>query len=512
VQHIAGGIFAILWEMSESKEQAMSVPDPTPPPAPPNNPANPQAAPGYGAYPPGAPGYPAYPQPYPVYAPPPGTPAYPQAVPPGYPAYQQPLPGYPAAPNPYPGYAPYGYYPYLVLRPPRDTYRFTVGIVATVLVSLTLLVGLLLLLSFAGLSIVGATDDLAIASLLGLGTVLALGGGGVGLYFSIRAIMGKGSAPVRLPPYWVPLALTAAILGVGIIQHDAGLPQAPALLEVPLLLLAGIMPAVATFTFTAQRLGFPTTWRRVWLSYLSGTFLATLLALILEGIASNLLASFLQTDTGSLVTNANDTNQLIAEVLLAAVVAPIVEEGFKPVGPLVIIGRLRSPAEAFLVGMAAGIGFAILETTGYIGSYGGADWVIVAVERIGASLIHGVGAGMATMGWYYLFRGRGVPGRFAKGFGGLAYAVAQHAIFNASSYLQALPGSFGDFLNTPISLLGLPERLDIVIPFAIYVAIIFVLVRVTRDLRPTAVPPAESPAPAPPSPTVPDQLAAGGVR
>jgi RsiW-degrading membrane proteinase PrsW (M82 family) len=470
----------------------MSAPDPAPPPSPPGHPASPQAGLGYGANLPGAPGYPAYPQPLPV---------YPQGA-----------PGYAAAPYPYPGYPPNGYYPYLALRPQRDTYRFTVGIIATVLVSLILLAGLLLLLALAGTAINGSIDSLTVASLVGLGTVLALGGGGVGLYFAIRAIMGRGSAPVRLPSFWVPLALTVVILGVGIVQHDAGLPQAPTLVELPLLLLAGIMPAVTTFTFTAQRLGFPTTWRRVWLSYLSGTFLATLLAIILELIASNILSSLLQADAGSLTTSPNNVNQLIAELLLAAVVAPLVEEGFKPVGPLVIIGRLRSPAEAFLVGMAAGIGFAILETTEYIGGFGGADWIIVAVERVGASLIHGVGAGMATMGWYYLFRGRGVPGRYAKGFGGLAYAVAQHGLFNATSFLEALPGPLGDLWRTPFSLLGLPERLGIIPPLLLYVAIVFVLLRVTHNLRPTATRPAEVPAPPAPPPPVPGKLAAGGVQ
>ena len=121
-------------------------------------------------------------------------------------------------------------------------------------------------------------------------------------------------------------------------------------------------------------------------------------------------------------------------LLIFAVVAPLVEEGLKPLGVVFIMRRLRSPAEAFLLGLAAGVGFDMVETIGYIGS-GQADWVSVAIQRVGAGLLHGLGAAMAALGWYYLINGKGVPHRWLKGFGGLAYAVLQHGIFNASNLL-----------------------------------------------------------------------------
>ena len=78
-------------------------------------------------------------------------------------------------------------------------------------------------------------------------------------------------------------------------------------------------------------------------------------------------------------------------------VAPLVEEGVKPLGAILVMPRIRSASEAFLLGLAAGIGFDFVETIGYIGM-GEADWISVAIQRVGAGLLHGVGAGMGALG------------------------------------------------------------------------------------------------------------------
>jgi RsiW-degrading membrane proteinase PrsW (M82 family) len=415
----------------------------------------------------------------------------------GYPIYPQGgVPGYPYPYGAYPGPAYPGYF---MMPPPvkRDTYRLTIGIISIVLLSITLLGGGLFALILGLGAVIGTLNNsLASLSLLLFLSSMALIGGSFGLYFAIRALMERPSAQVRLPSAWVPLGLTVVVLGAGIVQHDAGLPQAPAPLEALLLMLSGILPALTILAFTSQRLGNPSTWRRVWMSFLSGTFLATLLATITELIAGGFLVALLHVDAVNIQQlNSGNPNQILAVFLLASVVAPLAEEGFKPVGPLTMIGRIRSQAEAFLLGMAAGMGFAIFETIGYIGQ-GGADWILVAMERVGAGLVHGVGAGMATLGWFYLIRGRGITNRYAKGIGCIAYAVLQHGIYNGSTFLALIPGPLGDLLNSPIWFFGLPEQGAIVIPLAIYAGILVVLIRVTGALR-SAPPPAEKPAPAP---------------
>src|SRR5207248_5527924 len=48
-------------------------------------------------------------------------------------------------------------------------------------------------------------------------------------------------------------------------------------------------------------------------------------------------------------------------LLVVAVMAPLIEESVKPLAVIVFIGRLRSAAEAFVLGLAAGIGFNLIE-------------------------------------------------------------------------------------------------------------------------------------------------------
>lgn len=470
----------------------MSYPDPTTvPPEGSAVPPHPSAA-----MPPPQPA-PTYPNSY-QNAVPPGYPAYPQG---GYAPYPQGgyfVPGMPTnQPNgPYP--YPYGgYAPQFLPAPKKDTYRLVIGIISIILLSLTVLIGLFVCLITVLSALVNTSNTLSSASLLTFVAAFATIGGGVGLYFTIRALMGRPSARVRLPSFWVPLALTAVVLGAGIAQFDLGLPQATAFMETmetPLLLLTGIMPAIAIFSFTAQRLGFPSTWRRVWMSFLSGMFLATTLALILELVASGIISSILRADAGNLTSvNTSNTTQLIAIFATIAIVAPLVEEGLKPLGPLTIMGRIGSAAEAFLLGMAAGLGFAIFETIGYIGQ-GGADWIATATERVGAGLLQGVGAGMATLGWYYLTRGKGVNQRYLKGFGAIFYAILQHAIFNGSTFLALVPGVIGNALSSSVWFFGLPLQGDFYLALVLYVVIAGVLVKVTANMRATTPPNIPAPA------------------
>ena len=419
------------------------------------------------------------------------------ASPQGYPTYQQggygmPTNGYPApgvGPMPYPHYQYPPYYPmyYALPRPKRDTYQLVAGIISIIGLALAILgglaVALLLLILVVSANANSSSQGLSTWTLFPLIAGIALAGGGVGMYLTIRAVMGRPSAIVRLPSFLLPLGLTVVVLGVGVIRHALGQAQGPAPLEAPLVLLAGILPAITIFSLTSERLGSPTTWRHAWISFLSGMLLATLVALILELIASAVLVLvFPVSSTNIQQLDTSSTSNVIFALLVVSVIAPLAEEGFKPIGPLVIIGRLHGPAEAFLVGMASGIGFDVFETIGYIGQ-GQADWIIVAVERVGAGLLHGVGAGMATLGWYYLFRGKGAPQRYWKGFGAIIYAILQHAIFNGANFLAIVPGPIGDALRAPVWFFGLPETGQVYLFVIIYAGIIGVLLTVTQRIR-----------------------------
>jgi RsiW-degrading membrane proteinase PrsW (M82 family) len=225
------------------------------------------------------------------------------------------------------------------------------------------------------------------------------------------------------------------------------------------------------------------------MSFIYGSTLAILIALILNTLGAVFVALFelslepRSTSSGNPITPSSPDNiQIIGALLLLSVLAPLVEEGVKPLGVVLSIRRIRSPAGAFLMGLAAGCGFAIFESVSiYIGQ-GQADWIAVAIERVGSSLLHGVGAGMAALGWYYLINGKGVHLRWWRGFGCIAYALFQHGLFNGLALFTSLPGPVSSWLQQPVYIGQLPLDRGSFIFFIYYAAILAVLTVVTGRL------------------------------
>src|SRR6266702_3787173 len=320
-------------------------------------------------------------------------------------------------------------------------------------------------------------------------------GGGFSIYHSIRALLRKRSANFALPWFWVFLILYLIVVGIGYALYANKQEVASPALTVFLIILAAIFPAFALTALGVRRLRFPewtTTWRRFTLALTSGATLGIGLALILELCFLFLLVR--GPDAANFQKCINNPNQsgcgsfttfnLI--FLIVAVVGPIVEETVKPLAVAFYIGRMRSASEAFVLGMAAGIGFAMVETVGYIGS-GYHDWLAVALERTGAGLLPGFGAAMVALGWYYLVHAK--ERRLLKAFGCWAYAVFQHFVWNATAVLSLLPGPAGSTLNSwhlNLGFVTLPfvEILNIIEAILIFVFFIYMTGRLRRRVPP----------------------------
>ncbi len=464
------------------------------------------------------------------YAPYPGTPGV--WAPPGQPTYA-PYPSYPSYPA-QPGYQPYpqpgqvygypmggGYYaPHYMAQPqpqraPGETYALVISWIVTIASALGILGGLLVT-ALASIGVfTGQGDDLSfLGSIIGFSLAPILGGG-FGLWYGILGILRRPSPRFGLPAAWAILILAVVAVGGGVAlwQYDFSQGRAPGTAAgvLPLATLAGALPALAILAFTTQRLRNPSTRRHVWMSLFYGMTLAPLLAVIIETVLSLIIVAAFglsAQDAQSVLGQPNTSNPsptvVVAMLLVLSVVAPLVEEGVKPLAALLIIRRLRTPAEAFLVGLAAGVGFDILETIGYIGQ-GQADWVSVAIGRIGAGLLHGIGAGMAALGWYYLINGSGVHLRWLKGIGCGLYAVLQHALFNGFSLIgQTLPASANAWMNQPLYLGGLPLQNSDIIYLAIYLALLGMLIFMTSRLwRARGMPERKPPIVTPGWPTLP---------
>jgi len=437
---------------------------------------------------------------------------------PPYPPYSV-YPGYAPGYAPYAPYAGYSYPPYAWMqpRPKQDGYLMAMAIVTVVGSSLVLLGGFVfiffaLLVAVAPTTSSNGSQQFSIISTFAILICICVLGGATGLYHSIRSLMKKPSANVFLPRFWIFLILYLAVAGIAFLLQARGLEVTYPALTVVLIALAGALPALAVAALGTRRLrsrvakplkaAWPTSRRRFAVALVSGTSLSILLASVLEIVILLVLAQFVHIqDIQRLFQNLNspDTqsgqNPGIYGLLLfvVAVVAPVVEETVKPLAVVLLTGRVRSAAEAFALGMACGIGFDLVETSLYISS-GYHDWLNIALLRTGAGLLHGFGAAMVSLGWYYLVHGK--KRRFLRAFACWLYAVLQHAIWNGSWGLGLLPAPIGPFFDNWTLNLGftsLPGYVLINIFEAICMLAFFIYITGRLRLKGESSPPLSAP-------------------
>ena len=471
--------------------------------------------PAYPPYPP-YPGYPPQGQNYPPLAPnyapyggyPPQSYGYtPNAGYPSYQGYVSPPPYAPIGP-PYPGYNGYAgnayTYPWQPPLPKRDGYLLAMGItslVGSILVFLAGLgaIGLLALISVVPHTNLSASEYFASIMLIIAFACAGIVGGGFGLYHSIRSVfLKKPSADFAMPRFWIFVLLYLAVIGAAYWLQTLGQAVTYPALTVLLIAFAALFPALAILALGDRRLHFPrkspwpTSWRRFTLAIVSGATLGVGLAALLEFILEFLLVRGQTTNPLLCVDQPNAPNCQSPGVyniilIVVAILAPLIEETVKPLAVIIFIGRIRSAAEAFVLGLAAGIGFNLIETTGYISS-GYQDWLSIALIRTGSGLLHGFGAAMVTLGWYYLTH----PGkhRALKVAGCWIYAVLQHAVWNGSWGLTLLPAPVGSFFNNTnvtIGSLSLPSYSIVNIAEALFMLAFFMYM--TGRLRTKQTPP-----------------------
>ncbi len=420
--------------------------------------------------------------------------------------------GYPQ----YPGYYPYGYpYPYAwpPAKPKRDGYLLGIAITSLIGSGLVLLGGLACLLILLVFAFIPNSNSLNLSGserLSGevLFTALAIAGiigGSYSVYHSIRSLMRKPSADFKLPWFWLFLVLYLVLIAIGAVLLVNGQSVANIPLTIVLIALAGILPALTILALGVRRLHFPrsnphwpTTWRRFTVAIVSGATLAIILASLFELILTAVATTSLGV-SGFSLDNPNqpipsDPRAIALLFIILSVIAPLVEEAVKPLAVVIMIGRVRSALEAFVLGLVSGIGFDLIETSGYI-SQGYRDWLDVAIQRSSAGLLHGLGAAMVALGWYFVTHPKESKHRFLLAFGCWGYAILQHAFWNGSFVLQLLPAPVGPYLDTgtiTIGTLVLPSFILVYIVETVIMIAFFLFI--TSKLR-KRQPPQETEAP-----------------
>ncbi|MFQ5614087.1 MAG: PrsW family glutamic-type intramembrane protease, partial [Anaerolineae bacterium] len=304
----------------------------------------------------------------------------------------------------------------------------------------------LLLFGFcAVLALMVENDPEAVNVGLGMATFLAVtvGCGGLAFWHGYASIRGQPSRPLRLPLWGLAGGFVLALaLGWAVWQGEVAL----GLFFPPLLLAsAGLGPILALVWFSGEHPG-GLTWRRGLVAMAGGATLGAGLALILgillpwivlvlvAGLAETVLDGLrplLDALAGRQVREAIDSPVFIFFFIQIALIAPLTEELAKPLVTLPLL-RYLSRRDAFLLGAAAGVGFAALENLLYaafgLGFWGG----ILAVRAVGAA-IHPLGSGLVAVGWRDVLQGK--DNAWGTWFRNYGLAVLVHALWNGGSLI-----------------------------------------------------------------------------
>ena len=222
----------------------------------------------------------------------------------------------------------------------------------------------------------------------------------------------------NIPPFyyfWIIFALT---LSLGTIWHrEIGNVFGLSFL---LVILGAALPTIGVLAHGARRLGSPLAWQQIALALFIGGSLSIIAAFILEMILP-LLVWLLIPQLGYLASEFGDigfgtpgflerlffTPAIILFLIFTAIQAPIPEEFTKALGPLILDEKVKNERQAFMLGLAAGAGFAILENVLYESIYAqwnGWSWGGITLLRGFGSILHPLCTGIISLA---LYRARG---------------------------------------------------------------------------------------------------------
>ena len=132
---------------------------------------------------------------------------------------------------------------------------------------------------------------------------------------------------------------------------------------------------------------------------------------------------------------------LMAVLVFAAALVPLIEEALKPIGVWLLAGREVTPVEGFTAGLLSGAGYAFFESLAL--SSTGEDWIMVVTARAGTAVIHILTTGL--MGWAMVSAWKGGKYfRLAVTYLGVA---ALHGLWNGLTLFTAYTVLAGELVE-----------------------------------------------------------------
>jgi hypothetical protein len=302
------------------------------------------------------------------------------------------------------------------------------------------------------------------------------------------------------PALWILVVPFVVLIG-----YWVGSYSSLAWLLLPLLhVLAVVIPVVWVLFFSVRNisLGSP---QRKWGVFSSGLVLGPFIILLFEIVAGLvfLIAGIVMISSqpevveqitllSDWLTEANPSPDAVIErlgpyvtrpvtivvaLLFAAVVVPIIEEVFKPIGVWLLFGKKLSPAAGFAAGALSGAGYAIFESLAL--TSGAQEWSALVLGRIGTGSIHILTSGLVGWAMVQAWSNR----RYMQLVVSYLTAVIIHGLWNALTLTSAftiLAGELGMQSSIPFI-----SRIGGAAPFALVtlaLGTLFALVWINRRL------------------------------
>ena len=117
--------------------------------------------------------------------------------------------------------------------------------------------------------------------------------------------------------------------------------------------------------------------------------------------------------------------------LLIAVITPLIEETFKPIGVYLLLHRRISPAEGFAAGLLNGLGFALFESM--LVSASSEEWLSTVLLRAPTAGLHGLTTALVGYGLASAVTQR----RYLRLVGCFSAAVLLHGVWNGLTLISA---------------------------------------------------------------------------
>jgi hypothetical protein len=133
---------------------------------------------------------------------------------------------------------------------------------------------------------------------------------------------------------------------------------------------------------------------------------------------------------------------IIIVLAYTAILVPVLEEIFKPLGVWLLAGKLESPAQGFTLGALSGAGYALIETIGVSSQTG--EWASLLFSRIGTGLLHITTSALMGAAIVLAWRER----RYLRLVGTYFLAVTLHGLWNTFAMLFTFSG-LAELLGQP---------------------------------------------------------------